>query len=146
MKKLLICAVLTGLVVASASAEPLATPNRADAPIYTSVTAVPLGGTVDQRLSGIMYNNLYGTFAYYLTGANGTVSTDDFNLQAGGTMGWELSQFKFVGGVVNAYEVLFFTFWDENWGGGSGLSTDGHLRRSAPLRRGLRLDDQHQRS
>lgn len=117
MKKLLLCVALTGLVVASASAEPLATPDRANAPIYTSVTAVPLGGTADQRLSGIIYNNLDGTYGFYLTGANGTVSTDDFNLLQGGTMSWEMSQFKFVGGVVNANEVLFFTFWDENWGG-----------------------------
>jgi hypothetical protein len=117
MKKLLVCVALMGLVAATASAEPFNNPNRADAPIFTSVTAEPLGTQGQQRLSGSIYNNLYGSFAYYLTGANGTVTTDDFNLYVGGTMGWELTQFKFVGGVVNAYEVLFFTFWDENWGG-----------------------------
>ena len=118
MKKFVVCVALMGLVAASVSAEPFVNPNRADAPIYTSVTAQPLGTAPGaQRDSGSMFNNLYGTFAFYLTGANGTVSTDDFNLNYGGTMSWELNQFKFVGGVMNANEVLFFTFWDENWGG-----------------------------
>ena len=116
MKKLLVCVALMGLVSASAFAEPTANPNRPQAPIYTSVTAEPMGtGPGQQRLSGVMYNNLYGTFGFYSTGANGTVSVDDYNVVAGATMSWNLHQFKFVGGVAAPGQVAFFTFWDDQW-------------------------------
>lgn len=115
MKKLLVCVALMGLVSASVFAEPTANPNRPQAPIYTSVTAQPMGTEPGQpRLSGVMYNNLWGTFGFYQSGM-GTVGVDDFNTVIGATMSWNLHQFQFVGGVAAPGQVAFFTFWDELW-------------------------------
>jgi hypothetical protein len=118
MKKLLVCIALMGLVAASASAEPMNNNDKTQTPIMTSLSAQPVGETAQQRLSGIIYNNLtnFHTNLYYLTGANGTVSLDDFNVSSAfGTMMWPLYQFQFVGGVVTGGQVLFFTFWDKDW-------------------------------
>jgi len=116
MKRFLVCAMLVGLVAASVSAEPLVNTNRMNAPIYTAVSASPLDGSPSERLSGIIYNNLpLGSPLYYLSASSGTVSVDDFNTVSGFSGMWEMNQFKFVGGVANPNEVLFFTFWDQNW-------------------------------
>lgn len=111
MKKLFVCVALLGLVAATASAELVNNNDRSTAPMYTA-TAQPMD-TQQARFPGLGHPYVNTTFGSYLTAVSatgGSVSVDDYNL-ANGSASWELTKFQFVGGVANAGEVLFFTFF-----------------------------------
>ncbi len=115
MKKLFICAAVLGLVAASASAETLME-QRATWPVMeatgTEMTALP-NNPPGPHAS--IYHNLYGSYSYVVTGpaAGGFVAFDDFNENIPwDSAWWPVHQFKFVGGVAQANDVLFFTFWN----------------------------------
>ena len=113
MKKLFVCVAVLGLVAASASAEPVNTNDRSLAPMYTA-TAAPIDAGQARAPTpgiGIPYKNLAGTSFSAVSGTGGAVAIDDYNLAIGASASWELNQFRFIGGVANAGEVLFFTFF-----------------------------------
>jgi hypothetical protein len=106
------------MVAATASAEPLTNPNdRSLAPIFTSVTAEPIGSPGTPRIADYpLYSNMTMTATlYYVTGSNGPVSADDYNKIIGddGSI-YIMDHFQFIGGVVTAGQVLFFTFWQSS--------------------------------
>ena len=85
----------------------------ADAPIYSgaAVSYEPLD-TVDGLRAGVIYSNMTLSTNYAVTVMGGVVSIDDYDSISTAGPTTQIEQFKFVGGVANANEVLFFTFFD----------------------------------
>lgn len=109
MKKFLLCLAVVGLIAPAAMAD------RSTYSIYTANTAVAMD-EVDNGLRAVTtYSNMVlvnnANFAHVGPGGGGFVAFDDYDTtDAPGT--YNLESFRFVGGVANAGEVLFFTFFN----------------------------------
>jgi hypothetical protein len=103
MKK--VCAIVMVMAFASVA--------LADAPIYSgaAVRAEPLD-SVDGLRAGVIYSNMTLSTNYSVSAAGGVVSVDDYDTISTAGPLTQITEFKFVGGVANPNEVLFFTFFD----------------------------------
>jgi hypothetical protein len=115
MKQLLVALGLVGLVAAVALAEPFTAPrDRSDTPIYTSVTAEPIGGGNLRDAPFPLYSNMTTTATLFpVTFAGGAVSVDDYNLFDGMNPPYPpMYKFQFIGGVAQAGQAVFFTLYN----------------------------------
>jgi hypothetical protein len=86
----------------------------ADAPVIYSgdaLQAAPLSEGYTQR-AGVIYSNMDLGNDFSVTATGGPVSVDDYDTITTEGPTTQITEFKFVGGVANAFEVLFFTFFD----------------------------------
>ena len=120
MRKRLVCLALVGLVAGTAVAEPFTNPvDRSQVPIYTSVTAEPIGQGASPRGEGrtAIYSNMIPVGPlHYISAQSQSVSGDDFNKgpPPDPNQPVPLAGFSFIGGVSAANQVLLVTFFSSS--------------------------------
>ena len=108
MRKVVLLAAAV-MLAAPAFAEFVGNADKSSAPIYE---AQLVGDRADYN--GTAYSNMTLGTNYSVSATGAVVSVDDYTSVVAPADTILMSTFKFVGGVANAGEVLFFTFFDSS--------------------------------